>query len=243
MTGQKTSTRRRRLPLAEFTAGVQILPDESAHYIRTVLRLQTGSDVEVFDGQGRLAHATVRAIEGKTVELEIGEVQEVSPPSLALTLAVAAPKGDRADLVIEKATELGASHFVWLTTKRSVVVPRKAGKKLERWRRVAQAAARQSGRAHTPTVEEPIGFAELLDRSFDHCFVCDWSGPSLLKVVTQQALIGSAVVVIGPEGGLTDDELEILKRAGYNPVNLGPNVLRVETASVAAAAILMGDCS
>ena len=243
MTGQTTPTRVRRLPLSEFNSGVLPLPEEAAHYIRTVLRLQAGAPVEVFDGQGKIARAVVQSIEGKLVVLHVGEIQEVPPPSLMLTLAVATPKGDRADLVIEKATELGASRIIWLTTKRSVVVPRKAGKKLERWRRLAESAARQSGRAHTPKVEEPMSLAQLLEQSFDHTWVCDWSGPSLLSVAATGEIRGSAVVVVGPEGGLSGDELELLRLAGYNCVSLGPNVLRVETASVAAAAILMGSCS
>ena len=241
MVNETPPTRPRRLPLSEFSSGLMALPEEAAHYIRGVLRLQSGAAIEVFDGKGRIAPAQITRIEGKLVEICVGDIEQIPPPALALTLAVATPKGDRADWLVEKSTELGASAIIWLTCKRSVVVPRKAGKKLERWVRIAEGAARQSGRAHTPSLQGPIPLTSLLEQPFDHRFVCDWSGPSLLSVATTRELKGSVVVVVGPEGGLSGNELEVLAGAGYNSVSLGPNVLRVETASVAATATLMGD--
>jgi len=208
--------------------------------VRTVLRLSAGTLVEVFDGDGHIAEAEITQVDPTAVILEVGEVRDVPASKLALTLALATPKGDRADWLVEKATELGASRILWVTCQRSVVVPRKAGKKLERWLRIAEGAARQSRRAHTPTIDGPVAMKSLLELPADHRFVCDWAGPSLMSLAAQGDLEGDVIVVIGPEGGLTGHELEVLNSAGYNSVSLGTNVLRVETAALAVTATLMG---
>jgi len=162
-------------------------------------------------------------------------------------VALAAPKGARADWAVEKLTELGVARILWLECERSVVKPR-AGR-LERWRRIAASAAQQCGRADLPEIEGPLALEDVLERAAVG-----------LKLIAQRGEGGDlnrenadrlrprgsppdsarGVLLIGPEGGFTRHELESAKKAGYTSISLGIWTLRSETAAVAGAAALLG---
>lgn len=217
--------------LTEFTLpGVIPLTEAARHHLVSVLRLADGSAVELFDESGHRARGVLT--DGLGVE-----VAELLPPEprRRLVVASAVPKGDRADYLVEKLAELGVSTWIPLVTARAVVLP-KGDSKRDRWTRIAQEAARQS---HAPGVLD-IDDLTPLGRLTDHDAPCKafcTTGPGALRIADLDA--PPDLIVIGPEGGFTPDEERTLLDAGFNPLTLGPTVLRVETATTVAAALCM----
>lgn len=192
-----------------------------------MLRARQGDFVEVVGAGGGLFLAHVG--EGRTVgvveELEAG-FEEVQ-----VTLYQAVPKGGRMDLVVEKATEAGATRIVPLLTEHGEVNPREG--KLDRWRRVAEAAARQSLRLRVPEVPEPVTFGAAL-REAGEAGVLLHNAPGVGDV--EDAVEPGACLFVGPEGGWSEEELERARQAGLSVAGLGPYRLRSETAGVVAVA-------
>jgi 16S rRNA (uracil1498-N3)-methyltransferase len=228
-----------------------------AHYLRDVLRMQKGDRVELFDGSGRIVIAELLAMSADDVSVRIDEDRhtERGESPCAITLVQAIPKGKRWEWVIEKATELGVSRLVPLETARTVVhiSDAKAERKLDRWERVVNAAARQSQRVVTPEITHPKSLAGAIDLLDDiPSFVAHTSGrPDSLAAELQtrdllEASPDTAALWIGPEGGFNDDEIATLKAAGVAPCHLGPRVLRAETAGLVGLSLLqayLGDLS
>ena len=192
-----------------------------------VLRGREGDPVDVVDGAGRLFAAELCGGREAVVVEELvsaGEGVEVS-------LYQAVPKGGRMDLVVEKATEIGVSRIVPVLTERGVVSPREG--KVGRWRRVAEAAARQSLRLRVPEVAEPVSF-ELAVRAAGEGGVMLHNAPGLEPI---EAVVGSpAGLFVGPEGGWSDAELRLAGEAGLALAGLGPYRLRSETAGIVGVA-------
>jgi 16S rRNA (uracil1498-N3)-methyltransferase len=227
--------KRRRLRVSTLNVGEIRLASALAHYARDVLRLTVGHEVEIFDGRGGGARATLTQVDDQGVVLSVLERYEVAS-GVPLTVAMATPKGDRADLAVEKLTELGVTRIVWLVCARSVVVPRDEGKRSERWGRIAEAAAAQSLRHDVPMIEAPVPFAEALEL-LGGGLIAHPDGQSVAHVLRDNAAL-PYTCLIGPEGGFTVDELAMAARAGYSRVSLARTVLRSETAAIAAAAAM-----
>ena len=204
------------------------LPAGEAHHVIEVLRGRRGNRVEVVDGAGLLFVAELRGGGGAVV------LEELATPDVLETevsLYQAVPKGGRMDLVVEKATEVGATSIIPLLTERGVVNPREG--KVERWRRVAEAAARQSLRLRIPAVGEPVPFADAVSR-VGETGVLLHNAPGSQPVET---VVGSpASLFVGPEGGWGEGELGIAQEAGLVLGGLGPYRLRSETAGIVAVA-------
>ena len=216
-----------------LTAGPVTLTGTEAKHLAAVLRLGAGDAVELFDGAGRRAAGTVRAVRGKGVktaaEVDCGPVAETPPPAAPLTLAVAPPKGDRFRWLVEKATELGVARVVPLVCERSTVDP--SGGKLDKLRATALAACKQCRRDRLPEIAEPVGFDDFLR-------TC---GPATLLHVSGDRWTapppGPHAALIGPEGGFTDAEVAAASDAGVAVASFATPILRTETAAVAAAAV------
>ena len=226
-----------------------VLSEEESRHLRDVLRLRAGDEAFVFDGEGREFACVVSEPGGRrgAARLEVrGRVEPPSPESpLRLTLAVALLKGEKFDLVVQKATELGVARVAPVLTMRADVRPRDAGdssKRVERWRRLALEAAKQSGRARVPSVVEPQSF---------EAFVKDEAvGDSLRVMFAERGGVGldglprgsaaptSVAALVGPEGGWEDEEIELARAHGWSVVTLGGRTLRAETAAVAVCALL-----
>ena len=190
-----------------------------------MLRGREGDPVEVADGAGRLFSAELRP--GRTAVV-VGELDSAGVEGVEVSLYQAVPKGGRMDLVVEKATEVGVSRVVPLLTERGVVNPREG--KVGRWRRVAEAAARQSLRLRVPEVSEPVPF----ERAVREGGVLLHNAMGLEPV---EAVVGSpAGLFVGPEGGWSDGELRIAGEAGLAFAGLGPYRLRSETAGIVGVA-------
>ena len=208
--------------------GMLELQAGEAHHVLKVLRGRSGDQVEVVDGAGRLFVAELRG-GGRAVVLEELAAPAVTDAEVSLYQAV--PKGGRMDLVVEKAAEVGATRIVPLLTEHGVVNPRVG--KVERWRRVAEAAARQSLRLRVPEVAEPVRFAEAVSQ-VGETGVLLHNAPGLKPV--ESVVDSSANLFVGPEGGWSEGELRIAGEAGIDFGGLGPYRLRSETAGIVAVA-------
>lgn len=228
-------TRRRvHLPPERIQDGRALLTAEARHYLRDVLRLRPGEELEVFDGRGSVYAASFADAEA----LALGPRRAAPSPGATVWIAFALAKGDRGDLVVQKATELGASRFLPWQAERSVVrlEGTRAAERARRWRRIAAEAARQCGRADVPEVEVPGSLAAALGAVPDGFarLLLHAGGEPIGPVGRGQGILA----VVGPEGGLTAAEVDACVGAGCRVVGLGPRTLRAETAAIAAAALL-----
>ena len=220
------------------------LTAEDSHHALTVLRLKAGAYVEVItDGIPWLAEITGE--EGKIVS-----VKKISPlpstePKLAITLYQGLPKADKMDWIVQKATELGVSRIIPVAMDRSVVrfSESDSRKKAERWQKISREAGKQSGRCILPEISLPLTVNQLVaSQELPALKVVPWEeaesfGPlSLRKAYPETDSLG---ILIGPEGGITSREIDLLKAAGFLPMTLGKRILRTETAGIAAVASLM----
>lgn len=219
--------------------------DETRH-LRDVLRLQAGDEARVFDGEGREYSCVIDSVEKKAAILTItGDVEPASPESgLDLTLGVALLKGEKFDLVIQKAVELGATALVPMLTARCDVKLKDASKKVERWKKIALEAAKQSGRARLMSVGVPVDLGTFLNGSHETDLVLfsERGGEYFSKIKAGKKI----TALFGPEGGWDDVELENARKNGCTIITLGGRILRAETASISIAAILQhrfGDMS
>jgi 16S rRNA (uracil1498-N3)-methyltransferase len=228
-----------RVPLDGITEGERELPEETARYVARVHRRAVGDELLAFDPE--------RAIEAEGVVVAVGKSHcrvrfEAPRPASrtaarSVTLVQCVGKGDKLDAVVRDATELSATRVVPAVAERSVSQPSTA--RADRLRRIALEAARQSGRGDAPSVEPPMPLTEALAR-----FVAPPPGLSLVldpeasepagpRLVALAATSAPLVFVVGPEGGLSEDELREAERLGYARVSLGPVVLRTETVCAA----------
>jgi len=228
-------------------------PEETRH-LRDVLRLHPGDEIYVFDGAGREFLCVVEIIAKDSTELRvISEVEPTRPESpLHLTLAIALLKGEKFDLVIQKATELGAKRIVPLETERADVRLRDsedAQKRVTRWRRIALEAAKQSGRAFVNVISAPRPLESLLRvsgtedkglaNSVARIMFSEREGKSLAEATNSFTERPKEIVaVVGPEGGWTDEEIELARESGWQVVTLGGRILRAETAAILAVSLL-----
>ena len=207
------------------------LLEEEDHHIYKVLRGRPGDRVEVVDGTGRLFVAELLGGSEATI---LEERPTAGGDEGEVVLYQAVPKGRHMDLVVEKATELGVSRIVPLSTERSVVRLSEGDGKVRRWRRVAEAAARQSLRLRIPEVLDIVSFSEAV-REVGEIGVLLHNGAQLPHL--EGAVTGLVVgLFVGPEGGFSDGELTMARDAGLSLASLGPYRLRSETAGVVAVA-------
>lgn len=213
-----------------------------AHKIVNVLRLRSGDAIEIADSAARIYRAELE-IEGSAVRAHLSErISAGDAASLRVDVAQGVPKGAKMDFIVEKLSELGVSAILPVVSERTILRDVQAGK-LERWRRLAHAAAAQSGRADIASIEDPLAFDELLNRfnAYD-AVLFPWElaeGGSLRE--TLPGLIRDAqriLVVIGPEGGFSHAEAERAKTAGAAVVSLGSQILRTETAALVLLSVL-----
>ena len=226
---------------------VSLSADEARH-ARGVLRLQPGDEVYVFDGAGREFRCAVREFSGDGAALDVlEEVEPARPESpLDLTLGIALLKGEKFDLVVQKATELGATCIVPVAASRADVRIRngdEAKRKVTRWQRIALEAAKQCGRARLMEIEEPVAFKALIDQPAEEeelrLMFAERNGSSLAEIA-RNPVSGSVKVsaLVGPEGGWADEDIALAREAGWQIVTLGGRTLRAETAAIAAVTLL-----
>lgn len=231
---------------SKLTEELVVLTDEDHRYLTRVLRLGIGETVTLFDGKSVEATARIMRIGPRALELKIEErrpVEAIGRPEVTLIQALA--KGDKLDLVVQKATELGVARVIPVTTARAVTrLDSGAMRTLSRrarWQKIAREASRQSGRLDVPEVEGVTGLSTALQASpKDALKLIFWEGARQngLRDVLPDTPPQQIVFAIGPEGGFTVEEVEAAREAGFIPVGLGPRVLRTETAALVVLAIL-----
>ena len=215
------------------------LPATEAHHAAHVLRLREGNPVELFDGRGGVAQGSIEYVRKGEVRVRIDAVhQRQERPLPRLHLAFAVPKGRRLDWLLEKATELGAASLEPVRFERSVAGPDDlSGARRERWLGHCIAAAKQARLDFLPDLAPPAALAHFA--AMMRPGIYGHVGRGALPVTEAVARLGQVQaisILIGPEGGLTEDERALLDRAGLIAVRLGRTVLRVETASLALLA-------
>jgi 16S rRNA (uracil1498-N3)-methyltransferase len=227
---------------------VTLASDETRH-LRDVLRLKRGDEVFVFDGEGREYACVIEQVGRDAATLKVSE--EVAPArpesTLRLTLAVALLKGEKLDLVVQKATELGVWRIVPVLTKLADVRLRDeqdAMRRTARLSRIALEAAKQSGRARVPSIGAPATFQSLIEATSTdvegwRLMFAERDGRSLTETLKQPAERRRAVTaLVGSEGGWTDEEIAEARQSGWSIVTLGGRTLRAETAAIAVTALL-----
>ena len=246
----------RRIHVASVRAGETVSLDRAeAHHARDVLRLADGTPVEVFDDAGGVGHGVLVLAGGDaSVRVERVQLAGLRSDSPRLCVAAAVPKGDRADWMVEKLSELGVDEFVPLAAARSVVLPEGKGKR-ERWVRIATEAAKQSRRTGVMRITELTPLAAALRRVTGGATGADahpdstqqraWflstesENPTPIdRAIADLQAAAAVTTFVGPEGGWAASEVEQFIAAGATAVRLTPTILRIETAAVTAAAVV-----
>jgi len=226
------------LPEPELCGGAIVsLPEELRRHLQTVLRLQAGDRIQLFNGAGQVATSILR--DDSTIELQ--DVMNYPAPNCFLTLIQGLPKGDKLELILQKGTELGVNQFYLTTMERSVGLLKSArkAKRLERWQKIIQEAARQSKQYHLPQLEADTLLPNVLSTVKADLKLLLWEESAKpLEAVLPQLPPQRIAVVVGPEGGISQQEVLQAEAEGYRPVSLGPRILRTETAGLAIMTIL-----
>jgi 16S rRNA (uracil1498-N3)-methyltransferase len=224
------------------------LTGNAAHHLGRVLRLRPGAQLSLFNGRGGEYAARVDDLRREEVVLSLGAFDPGERESpLDLTLIQGIARGERMDAIVQKATELGAQHIIPLQAARSVVqlAAAPALRRIAHWQGVAIAACEQCGRNRLPTISAPAPLAQVL-RNIPETGMRVTLSPWAAETLTELPSLAAVTLLIGPEGGLTQDEIALASQAGFVSRRMGPRVLRTETASLAALAILQarhGDLS
>lgn len=229
--------------LADAVPGGEVaLAGPEGRHAATVLRVRAGESVDVVDGHGRRARGVISHTGKDSASVTVAEVVDEPPPDPRIIVVQALAKGDRGERAVETLTEVGVDEIVPWSAERSVSRWRdeKADRGLEKWRTAARAAAKQARRARIPDVHALASTQDLEDlvRSAELALVLDEEAVQPIGSVTIPST-GSVVLVVGPEGGMTDAERRGFESWGARLVRLGPSVLRTSTAGTVAAGIML----
>ena len=231
---------RRRWIADEITGNRAALVGANAEHLARVLRARVGQEFDIA-ADGRVRYGRILSITPQKVEFELGEdLPAVVLPDITLLLAIF--KFDRMEWAIEKITELGVSRMVPLIAKRTDShLASAAAKRVELWRRIAREAAQQSRRMTPPEIAEPARLQDVLDVVAERCIVLSEGEEqvSLKRAIT--GFKGPLALAVGPEGGWTSEEERSFRERGWIAASLGPTILRVETAAIAAASIVFAE--
>ncbi len=217
----------------QFQENQLLLTPQQQHYLLRVLRLRDGDNFIVMDGRGKWWLARLRGEQGEI--LEALEVKTELPVSITLMMAL--PKGNGFDEVVRCCTELGVTCIAPVLSDRTLLNP--SSQKLERWQRIASEAAEQSERAVVPTILEPVAFRMAVNaNTATHRYICEARGdyPHLQQVINKTT--NEIIIAIGPEGGWTNQEIELAVESGFQPISLGRRILRAVTAPIVAISLI-----
>jgi len=215
------------------------LKGEEAHHAVRVARVRVGERIEAINGRGRCLKGRVVEIKKGYVAAALEEERFEEEPGVKICLGFGLLKGDKNEQVIQKGTELGVWKFLVFEGKRSVARLKDEGRRLERFRRVAIEACKQSGRAWVPEIEI-VGFEGIVERRGEGLglILSHRAKAELKKVLKEKVGFDKVLAIVGPEGGFEDEEIEYAQGRGFIPVSIGEKILRAETAAIAICAIL-----
>ncbi len=231
------------VPDALATGAEIVLPPQAGEHLTRVLRLPPGAPFTLFNGVGGEFSAALKPSAGKRVLAQVlahTAVERESP--LQVTLLQGIARGERMDLIVQKATELGVARIVPFLAERSMVKldAKQRGRKREHWQAIAISACEQCGRNRLPDIGEPTQLGDAIGELAPDAlrFLLAADGATTLAASAIQGTLRSAVLLIGPEGGLADNEQSTALAKGFSAARLGPRVMRTETAGLAALAVL-----
>lgn len=224
-----------------YTPGqLYVLTEDAGQHVAVVLRMRVGEPLTLFNGANQEFFAMITEVQKKRVTVKVESVQDLSresPRKIHLVQAIA--KGDRMEWIVQKAVELGMASFRPLLSERSVVKldKERLHKKCMQWQAIAVAACEQCGRNQVPQILEPLSFDDYLAQSQANLkFILHPEGNKRWRDYSLDS--GEIDILIGPEGGFSTQEFERAKQAGFNPLSLGPRILRTETAGIAVLSLL-----
>jgi 16S rRNA (uracil1498-N3)-methyltransferase len=232
-------------PPEDFRKQTITLTGDEARHLREVLRLKVGDEVFVFDGTGKEFRCTIEhARRDEALLSGCEEVAAKCPESpLKLWLAVALLKGEKFDLVVQKATELGVTGIVPVMTRHADIHLHDASdaeKRVSRWRRIGIEAAKQCGRAFVPSIVLPVAFETVIEDSAHSArlIFSERNGVHIVEALKSLPQPASVIAMVGSEGGWADEEISAASRAGWRILTLGGRILRAETAAITATVLL-----
>ncbi|WP_232695385.1 16S rRNA (uracil(1498)-N(3))-methyltransferase [Brevibacillus daliensis] len=215
-----------------------VITGDDVHHLVKVMRAEIGELIWVSDGRGRVVKARLSALDTKEVRADIMEdVQQETELPIQVTIAQGLPKGDKLEWILQKGTELGATAFLPFQSERTIVKldAKKEPKKLERWNKIVKEAAEQSHRAYLPEVKASVSFKQVMElaKGYSKAMIAyEKEDTKRMGEALQDLQPGdSLLVIIGPEGGLSEAEVRLAEANGITSVSLGPRILRTETAS------------
>jgi 16S rRNA (uracil1498-N3)-methyltransferase len=215
-----------------------IVSGSDAHQIKDVLRMKSGDQLELLDGTGKIYSAKISRIEKDQVVCAVLEHRTLNTElGTEVTIAQCVPKAKKMDNIIQKCTELGVARIIPTLSERSIA----KGEKLERWKKIAKEAAEQSGRATIPAIAPLTKFDAVLKLKdqFDLALIpWELEKETALKSIVKNKKITNLLILIGPEGGFSQKEIDRAKEAGFTSISLGKRILRTETAGMAMLAML-----
>ena len=225
--------------------GKAIIKDQDARHLINVLRLTPGTQIELCDGRGTDFKAEIETMSSRIVTLKI--LEKYSSPSESpahITFAQGMLKDKKMDILVRHLTELGIAEWVPFFAQRSIPKPdsKRIISRMERWKRIAKEALNQCGRSVLPRIGDPVPFNDLISQySGDYQKIIFWEKASCpLNSIRDQdnKTMEKIIIIIGPEGGLTEDEIKFAWQYGFKTYSLGPRILRAETASIAACSLI-----
>ena len=222
---------------------VQLFGEDEKH-IKTVLRAREGEEITLCDGEGMDYQCRIASLErGVLLDILSKDVCETEPKT-KITLYQGLPKADKMELIIQKCVELGIDRIVAVSTERAIVkLDKKETKKLERWQKIAEAAAKQSGRGKIPEIgQQVLKFKEAVAEAMEldgAIIPYEREQETGIRQFVQNFKGESVGVFIGPEGGFADEEIALAQENGITPITLGKRILRTETAGMTTTAILL----
>ncbi|NLI30924.1 MAG: 16S rRNA (uracil(1498)-N(3))-methyltransferase [Nitrospiraceae bacterium] len=221
------------------------LSDEKAHHVLSVMRAAAGTKLVVFDGEGRQYQAAVSGIQKKAVFIDIiDELPNATELDHHYVLCAAILKGEKMDMVVQKATELGVMEIQPIVSERTVV---KETRRLDRWRKIAEESCEQCGRSKLPVIHEPVAWKDFFAQHARLSGFVFWEEGGLPLAEAYQAVLEKRLaanawqpvhVVIGPEGGMTHEEIGCAAATGLMVTTLGRRILRAETAAIVALGLV-----
>ena len=235
-----------RLTRCHVDAGLAVgtsiaLPDASANHLARVLRLREGDGCVLFNGDGRDYDARIAAISKRGVLADVVGARDVDNESpLRVSLLQGIARGEKMDLILQKATELGVAAIVPVMAERTEVKldAERTEKRVAHWRNVVSSACEQSGRARVPVLSAPAALADAAHTVDAGATKLTLDPTGDVSLATVQVAAGTVVIAIGPEGGWSPRDRDTLSAAGFTGLRLGPRILRTETAGLAALAAL-----
>ena len=234
--------RKERIYFPSASSLLEIRDIDVIHKLNDVLRRKKGQSLLIFDGQGKEYEARIKSQQKRKIILEVVRLVRYEPlPKIQIDLAFSLLKSQRADFIIEKATEIGINSFTPFVSSYSQIHSVSLSK-LSRWHNIAQEASRQSGRLWIPKVNHALKWQEFLSifSHYQRCFVFDKRGEEFIKVIKSKPSprLKNILVVVGPEGGFSPSEVKTFQAQGAEIFNISSFILRAETAAILASGLV-----